>query len=87
MGKFKRYRFRTKAVNDYRPLVFNPRYPWWCSGHSADETNVTIVAYLPADANLLTYWDDAYDIDYTDEDEIIFTDRFPEPEYYTNNKK
>ena len=28
---WKRYRFYTHAIEDYRPLIFNPKYPWWCS--------------------------------------------------------
>jgi hypothetical protein len=77
---WKRYRFYTKSVDDYRPLVFNPKYPWWCSGYADDAA--VIVAYLPADEDLLKYWDDAFDIDYTEEDKIKFSDRFAKPEYY-----
>jgi len=80
MKLWRRYRFFTKSIDDYRPLVFNPKYPWWCSGTGDD--NATIVAYLPHDEDLLKYWDDAYDIDYTEEDEIVFTDRFRKPYYF-----
>lgn len=77
---WKRYRFKTKAVDDYRPLVFNPSYPWWKTGEG--ENYVTIVAYLPIGENLLEYWDDAYDTDGRTGDKIIFTDRFPKPNYF-----
>lgn len=77
---WKRYRFKTKAVDDCRPLVFNPKYPWWETGQGEDY--VTIVAYLPEGEDLLEYWDDAYDIDSTTEDKITFTDRFPKPNYF-----
>ena len=79
---WKRYRFVTKAVNDYRPLIFNPKYPWWCTGESGDGNCVTIVAYLPPDEDLLKYWDDAADIDFQERDEITFTSRFPKPDYF-----
>lgn len=62
--KWRRYRFYTKSIDDYRPLVFNERYPWWCSGTTAigdDSPEVAIiVAYLPAEEDILKYWDDAY---------------------------
>ena len=77
---WKRYRFRTKALDDYRPLIFNPKYPWWCSGTGED--HAVIIAYLPEDEDLLKYWDDAYDVDFTEEQEITFTSRFPKPNYF-----
>lgn len=80
--KYKRYRFYTKSVEDYRPLVFNPSYPWWCSGFAGDESYAVIVAYLPIAEDIYKYWDDAYNIDYEEYDEITFTDRFPKPDYY-----
>lgn len=77
---WRRYRFTTRFVDDYRPLIFNPKYPFWCSGYG-DET-ATIIAWLPADEDLLKYWDDADDIDYTEHSEIKFSDRFPRPSYF-----
>jgi len=77
---WKRYRFRTKALDDYRPLIFNPKYPWWCSGTGED--HAVIIAYLPADEDLLKYWDDAYDVDVEDREEIVFTSRFSKPSYF-----
>ena len=47
---WRRYRFKTKSIDDYRPLVFNPKYPWWCSGEGNDYVN--IIAYLPAGEKL-----------------------------------
>ncbi len=77
---WRRYRFYTKAIDDYRPLVFNPKYPWWCSGEGDD--CAIIIAYLPQNENLLKYWDDAYNIDYTEHESIEFSSRFPKPEYF-----
>ena len=78
--KWRRYRFYTKSIKDYRPLVFNPKFPWWCSGETEDA--IVIVAYLPETEDLLEYWDDAFDIDFTEENEITFSDRFPKPKYF-----
>lgn len=85
---WRRYRFETKSVDDYRPLIFNEKYPWWCSGHSVNndfecETAV-IVAYLPLSEDLKKYWDDAFNIEYTDHSDIKFSGRFPKPEYFKN---
>jgi len=81
---WKRYRFETASVDDYRPLIFNPKYPWWCSGYHGDMSKAIIVAYLPSDEDLKKYWDDAEEITFTEEKEITFSDRFPKPEYFVN---
>jgi len=85
-----RYRFKTYSVDDYRPLIFNPKYPWWCSGFAtsfeddAGEAAV-IIAYLPKGEPLEKYWDDAFDIDQTEENEITFTSRFAKPDYFVES--
>lgn len=80
--KWKRYRFYTKSVDDCRPIIFNPAYPWWCSGYAGDESYAIIVAYLPWGEDLWKYWDDAFSVDFTPEEDIVFTDRFPRPKYF-----
>ena len=78
------YRFYTKSVDDPRPLIYNPRYPYWVTGYSLDDnfslSAATIVAYLPADENLFKYWDDAFNIASDECDKIEFTDRYPKPD-------
>ena len=80
--KWCRYRLKTRSVDDYRPLLFNESYPWWCSGFSGDDTYATIVCYLPIGEDLTKYWDDAFDIDVEYREGITFSDRFPRPNYY-----
>ena len=77
------YRFKTKAVDDYRPLVdmADIGMPYWCTGFAADNSYATIVCYLPQNEDLLKYWDDAYDIDSEERAEITYTDRFPKPNW------
>lgn len=77
--KWLRYCFCTREVNDPRPLIFNPRYPWWISGSGS---YTRIVAYLPKGECLSQYWDDAFDVRGTEENKIEFTDRFPKPDYF-----
>lgn len=74
-----RYRLKTRSVSDYRPLVYNPAYPWWCSGGSGDGSYAVIVAWLPNGDPLVNYWDDAFDVEQTQHHEIVFTSRFPRP--------
>ena len=78
-----RYRFKTNAVADYRPLydLKKIQMPWWCTGRAADDSYVTIVCYLPDSENLFRYWDDAYDIETTEAEEIVYTKRLPKPNW------
>lgn len=87
--KWRRYRFLTNSVDDERPLIFNPSYPWWIGGYGLGGTvdepiyaNAVIVAWLPVNEDLKKYWDDAHDIDFTEHEKIEFTERFSKPEYY-----
>jgi hypothetical protein len=84
--EWKRYRFKTKSVDDYRPLIFNPKYPWWCSGYTMntqfEADSAIIIAYIPAEEDLKKYWDDAFDIDSEESGPPEFSDRFQKPDYY-----
>jgi hypothetical protein len=84
---WKRYRLKTYAVSDNRPLIFNPKYPWWCSGYGEDEKSEysVIIAYLPKDEDLVKYWDDAFDVEFTEEESISFSDRFKKPSYFVKS--
>ena len=75
-----RYRFKTKSVEDYRPLKVDERCPWWCTGTGED--CCTIVIYLPPEKDLKEFWDDAYDVTYEECTNIEFTSRFPKPDWY-----
>ena len=81
--KYKRYRFYTNSANDPRPLVDlkTIQMPYWVSGYTINFEKAIIICYLPAEENLLKYWDDAHDIDVQDRDEITYTDRFPKPSW------
>lgn len=74
------YRFKTRA-DDIRPLkdMKDIGCPWWWTGSTFD--GEVIVCYLPTDVCIFDYWDDAYDIDCEERDEIVYTDRFCKPEW------
>jgi hypothetical protein len=77
-----RYRFKTKSVKDTRPLVYNPRFAWWCSGYSGDMKSAIIIAYLPPEEDLRKYWDDAFEIEKEVKSSIKFSSRFPRPTWF-----
>lgn len=79
--KLIKYRFKTKAIDDYRPLVDMKeiQMPWWCTGEGED--CAVIICYLPEGENLKKYWDDAYDIEREKRNCIVYTDRFPKPDW------
>ena len=88
--KWLRYRFTTED-SDYRPMVFPPPGPYWCSGYDSSDRPI-VIAYIPndpkgdphPDAILMSFWPDATLDDGTPQsfDEITFTDRFPKPEWW-----
>jgi hypothetical protein len=80
----KKYRFKTKSVDDYRPLIEmkDIKMPWWCSGEGEDYA--TIICYLPDNEDLIKYWDDAYEIEEEEVTEIIYSTRFAKPSWLTD---
>ena len=55
----------------------------------SEEKNLTItthesaiiVCYLPEEESLYKYWDDAFNVEAENVDEIKYSDRFPKPEW------
>lgn len=82
--KWKRHRFTSNA-EDYRPVIFPPPGPWWCSGYDSED-NAIIIAYLPFSEKLDRFWPEAANDDWTAENKITFTDRFPKPEWWEGEK-
>jgi len=79
MKPWRRYRFHAN-LDDPRPILFPPPGPWWESGFSDDYA--IVIAYLPPSIKLKKYWPEATKIDYSEEDKIEFTDRFPRPKWW-----
>lgn len=81
--KFDRFRFKTTA-NDYRPAIWPPLGPYWCSGQG-DNYSI-IVAYFPHRTTMSTikqFWPEAEDIDLLNEDtSLAFSDRFAKPTWW-----
>ncbi len=79
------YRCRFHAdLDDYRPVAWPPPGPFWCSG-TGDDYSV-IIAYVTSEEQVIEFWPEANNISAEECDEIVFTDRFPEPEWWKENK-
>lgn len=78
---WKRHRFKT-TEEDWRPVTFPPPGPYWCSGYDSQERAI-LIAFLPANVSLTDFWPEAFDDEFTEEqDPIVFTDRFSRPEWW-----
>lgn len=71
---------KEKCEGDYRPLKWVIKYPYWCSGESED--SFVLVAYVDSIEELKELWPEASDIEYSVEDEVSFSSRFPKPDWY-----
>ena len=72
---------KSDCGNDYRPVKWPIKYPYWCSGESDD--SFILVAYAEDEDSIKELWPEAYDINVLEKDtEIRFTLRFPKPEWY-----
>ena len=77
---YERHRFKTDPT-DYRPVAFPPPGPYWCTGGSGDHS--IVVAYLPKGEPLLRWWPDASDVETEEVEVIVFTSRFPCPDWWS----
>lgn len=66
---------------DSRPVIFPPPGPWWETGFN--DKHATCLAYLSEKSELLTYWPEAIDPEWSEEkQEIVFTQRFSQPDWW-----
>jgi len=73
--------------DDYRPINWPPPGPYWCTGYALNNdfelSAAVVVAYVEREDQILEFWPDATEIDSTPDQEIIFTDRFSKPDWWT----
>jgi hypothetical protein len=71
---------------DYRPVKWPIKYPYWCTGYGEDREGeyATLVAYADNVEQLMELWPDAEAIDVfkEDVDKCVFSSRFPKPDWY-----
>ena len=66
--------------DDYRPVNWPVKYPYWCTGYGDDYS--IVVAYADDKAEILSNWPEATHIDIEEDAEIKFSGRFPKPDWY-----
>lgn len=74
------YRARFLA-DDARPVKWPPAGPFWCTGYSGDDKEV-VVAFVKTKKAIKEFWPEASEVEFTEESDIEFTERFPEPEWW-----
>lgn len=74
-----RVRFRTTS-DDYRPVNWPIKHPYWCTGHG-DGYSI-VVAYADDEPEIMHNWPEAYDLDISQVDHYQFSDRFPKPDWF-----
>ena len=76
-----RFYLNIEAVDeDYRPVIWPIKYPYWCSGES--ENDFILIAYVDSIEDLMKQWPEAHDIDSEEVKKIEFSSRFPKPDWY-----
>lgn len=68
------------ADEDYRPVKWPIKHPYWCSG--ATDTHSILVAYADNIEEILENWPDAERIEFSEAEAYEFTDRFPKPTWF-----
>ena len=74
-----RIRFHANP-DDYRPVKWPVKYPFWCSGYG--ENFSVVIAYVDSVDELMELWPEASNLDIEERESITFTDRFPKPSWY-----
>lgn len=74
-------RVRFKAnLDDYRPVKWPVKHPYWCSGCSGN--NSIVISYADDVEYIYEHWPEAEDLDIDEVEDYVFTDRFPVPEWW-----
>lgn len=85
---FERHTFKTD-VYGHRPVDFPPPGPYWHMGftcnpndESLSNEHAKVVAILPKGVRLVDWWPTACAVETIEVDAIVFTDRFPRPDWW-----
>jgi hypothetical protein len=68
--------------DDWRPVNWPIKHPYWCSGMAGDDSYSIIIAYADDVAEIERNWPEATEIDAEEVDGYTFTERFPRPEWF-----
>lgn len=76
-----RARFTAEGAEDYRPVKWPIKHPYWCTGYDSSGSPI-IVAYADDEEEIKQNWPEATGIDAEPADICIFTDRFAKPSWF-----
>ena len=71
-------------ADDYRPVKWPVKHPYWCTGYGDDYA--IVVAYADNEEEILENWPEAQNLDSEEVDEYLFTSRFPKPDWFSEPK-
>jgi hypothetical protein len=78
-------RIRFKAnPDDYRPIHWPVKHPYWCSGFAGDGSYAIVISYADDTNYILENWPEAKDLETEEVNGYVFTDRFPKPDWFKN---
>lgn len=74
-------RIRFKAnPDDYRPVKWPIKHPYWCSGTGEDYS--ILISYADDEDYIYEHWPEAEELEVEEVDGYTFTDRFPKPDWF-----
>ena len=71
---------KKEVKNDYRPVCWPIKLPYWCSGENSKD--FILIAYVDTIDDLMKQWPEATDIDSEEVERVEFSSRFPKPDWY-----
>lgn len=76
-----RARFQANE-SDPRPVNWPIKHPYWVTGYG--DGYAIVVAYADNEAEILSNWPDAVDINIEQSDDYVFTSRFAKPSWWVD---
>jgi len=74
-----RVRFEANE-EDYRPINWPVKHPYWCSGYGDDYS--IIISYADDEQYIFDNWPEAKNLDVEEVGGYSFSDRFPKPNWF-----
>ena len=79
-----RIRFQAN-IDDYRPVHWPVKHPYWCTGYS--ENYATIVSYADNEQYIYDNWPEAENLTTQEVEGYTFTSRFPKPDWFDKERE
>ena len=74
-----RARFKANE-DDYRPVNWPVKHPYWCTGYG-DGYSI-VVAYADNETEIMQNWPECEELDVDEVDGYEFSGRFPKPDWF-----